>query len=152
MLPPVKMHLLFLILKSLIQYLFSTVFACKWYQVYAHFSPDSNEMTFSLEKALLWIEDKYFGLKQQFEVKICLNDGFVSYKHAVFTLQNINVPIFWTMKGSYFGFGTTGWHACRVKKHFHCRVMCIYFYLTCWTTPKRFAQLYIFPNPSFVWR
>ncbi len=26
------------------------------------------------------------------------------------------------------------------------------FYLICSTTPKRFAQRFIFPNPSFAWR
>ncbi len=26
------------------------------------------------------------------------------------------------------------------QKHFHCLIICIYFYLTCATTPKRFAQ------------
>ncbi len=36
------------------------------------------------------------------------------------------------------------------KKHFHF-LICIYFYLICSTTPKRFAQQFIFPNPSFAW-
>ncbi len=50
------------------------------------------------------------------------------------------------MKGSYFGFGspnnrlTSG----KVKKHFHCLIMCIYFYLTCSTTLKRFTRWLIF--------
>ncbi len=43
---------------------------------------------------------------------------------------------------------TTGWHACKVKKHFYCLLICIYVYLICSTTPKSF----IFPNPSFAWR
>ncbi len=47
---------------------------------------------------------------------------------------------------------TTGWHTCKVKEHFHCLIICIYFYLTCSTTPKLFAQRLIFPNPSFAWR
>ncbi len=29
--------------------------------------------------------------------------------------------------------------------------MHLYFYLICSTTPKRFAQLIVFPNPSFAW-
>ncbi len=28
----------------------------------------------------------------------------------------------------------------RSKKHFHCLIICIYFYLTCSTTPKRFSS------------
>ncbi len=42
---------------------------------------------------------------------------------------------------------TTGWHACKVKKHFHCLIICIYFDLNCSTTPKRFAQQLIFQTP-----
>ncbi len=34
----------------------------------------------------------------------------------------------------------------------HFLIKCIYFYLICSTTPKRFTQRFIFPNPSFVWR
>ncbi len=34
--------------------------------------------------------------------------------------------ILWFMKSP-----TTGWHACKVKKHFHCLIICIYFYLIC---------------------
>ncbi len=45
---------------------------------------------------------------------------------------------------------TSGWHACMVKKLFLCLIMCIYFFLTCSTTPKRFAQRWIFPNQSFA--
>ncbi len=44
---------------------------------------------------------------------------------------------------------TTGWHACKVKKHF--LIICIYFYLIRSTTPKRFDQRFIFPNNSFVY-
>ncbi len=43
------------------------VFACK--QCHAYFSPNSDEMTFLLEKAILWVEDVYFSQKQWFEVK-----------------------------------------------------------------------------------
>ncbi len=35
---------------------------------------------------------------------------------------------------------TTGWHACKVKKHLHFLIICIYFYLICSTTRKRFSQ------------
>ncbi len=49
----------------------------------AYFAPDSDNMTFSLEKALLWIEDSYFSRK--FEVEKRLNDVFVSYKQKFFT-------------------------------------------------------------------
>ncbi len=42
---------------------------------------------------------------------------------------------------------TTGWDACKVKKLLHCLIICIYFYLTCTTTPKQLAQQFIFPKP-----
>ncbi len=38
-------------------YLFGAVLACKQCVVKAYFSPDSDEMTFSLEEVLLWIMD-----------------------------------------------------------------------------------------------
>ncbi len=57
----------------------------------------------------------------------------------------VKVPLLRVMKGSYFG-------ACKVKKHFHCLIICIYFDLICSMTPKLFAQWFIFPNPSFAWR
>ncbi len=44
----------------------------------------------------------------------------------------------------------TGWYACKVKKRF--LIICIYLYLICTMTPKRFAQWFIFPNPTFAWR
>ncbi len=47
-----------------------TDFACKWCLICAYFSPDSDKMNFSLEKAVLWIDDSYFSRKQLFEVKI----------------------------------------------------------------------------------
>ncbi len=37
--------------------------------IYAYFSPDSDKTAFSLDKAILWIEDSYFSQNQQFEVK-----------------------------------------------------------------------------------
>ncbi len=30
---------------------------------------------------------------------------------------------------------TKGWHACKIKKHFHCLIICIYFYFTFLTLP-----------------
>ncbi len=42
--------------------------------------------------------------------------------------MNNEMFIFWFWESP-----ATGWHACKVKKHFHSRVMCIYFDLTCWT-------------------
>ncbi len=42
---------------------------------------------------------------------------------------------------------TTGWHACNIKKHFNFLIICIYFYLICSTTPKWFAQQFIFQTP-----
>ncbi len=59
---------------------------------------------------------------------------------VIFTFK---VPLLWVMKG---------WHACKVKKHFHFLIICISFYLICSTTSKWFAQRFIFPNPSFGWR
>ncbi len=38
-----------------------------------------------------------------------------------------------------------------MQGHFHCLIMCIYFYLICSTTLRRFAQRLIFPNPSIAW-
>ncbi len=39
----------------------------------------------------------------------------------------------------------------RCQKYIHCLIICIYYYFTCSTTTKRFAQQYIFHNPSFAW-
>lgn len=39
---------------------------------------------FSLEKAILWTEDSYFGRKQWFEVKKHVYDGLVSFKLTAF--------------------------------------------------------------------
>ncbi len=38
------------------------------------------------------------------------------------------------------------------QKHFYCFIICIYFYLICSTTPKRFTQRFIFPSSSSSWR
>ncbi len=50
-------------------YFFRTVLAHKQCLFCAYFSPDSDETTFSLEKATLWIEISYFSQKIQFKVK-----------------------------------------------------------------------------------
>ncbi len=67
----------------------------------------------------------------------------------------LKVPLLWVMKGSYFGFGSpqqqVDMHSSS-KKHFHILIICISFYLICSTTPKRFVQRFIFPNPSCAWR
>ncbi len=46
-------------------YLFKAGFSCKRCWICADFSPDSDQITFSLEKTVLWIDDLYFsnGLK-----------------------------------------------------------------------------------------
>ncbi len=48
--------------------LFCTVLACKRCLICADFSPDSDQTTFSLEGALLWIMDSHFIRKQRVEV------------------------------------------------------------------------------------
>ncbi len=45
------------------------VLARKQYLICADLSPDSYQMTFTLEEALLWIIDSYVGQKQQLEDK-----------------------------------------------------------------------------------
>ncbi len=52
-------------------YLFWTVSMCKQCLICVYFSPDWNEMTFPLEKAMLLIEEAVYN-------------GFVYYKHAAF--------------------------------------------------------------------
>ncbi len=54
----------------------------------AYFSPDSDETTFSLETAILWIEDSYFSRRQQFEVKNIWMDLFF-LNMQLFTSQYI---------------------------------------------------------------
>ncbi len=49
--------------------LFWNAFACKRCLICVYFSPDSDETTFSLKKAILWIEDSHFSWKQWIEVK-----------------------------------------------------------------------------------
>ncbi len=60
-------------------YLFRAVLACKRCLICADFSPDSDQTTFSLEVALLWIMDSYFGQKSHFEVKnVLMMDLFLT--------------------------------------------------------------------------
>ncbi len=56
-----------------------TVFACKHCLIGEYFSPDSDKLTFSLEKAVFWMENSYFSQKQQFEVKnVLMIDLFIT--------------------------------------------------------------------------
>ncbi len=61
-----------------------TVFAYKQFLICAYFSPGSDEMTFSLEKAILWMEDLHF-----FEV-IILKMALLLTNTQLFTSQNVN--------------------------------------------------------------
>ncbi len=54
-------------------YLFRAVLSCKRCLICADFSPDSDQTTFSLEEALLWIMDSYFSLKTYEKVLKGLN-------------------------------------------------------------------------------
>ncbi len=64
-------------------------FACKCL-ICAYFSPDSDEATFSLEKAVLWIEDSYFAGSN---IKnVLLMDLFLT-NTQLFTSQDVN---WWT--------------------------------------------------------
>ncbi len=61
---------------------FRTVFTCKQYLIFAYSSPDSDEITFLSEKAILWIQDSYFCQKQWLIIHI--SNVFFYYKHAAF--------------------------------------------------------------------
>ncbi len=65
--------------------------------------------------------------------------------NAASACQVIDRFIFWFWESP-----TTGWHL-PGQKHLHFLIIWFIFYLICSTTAKWFAQLYIFPNPSFVW-
>ncbi len=59
------------------------------------------------------------------------------------------MPLSWVIKKIIFWFWespTTGWHACKVKKHFHCLIICIYFYLAQLLTNDSFKD-YFFQIP-----
>ncbi len=53
---------------------------------------DNNRWTFSLEEALLWIMDSYFGRKLRVEVKKILMDLFLNNTH-ILSSQDVN---WWT--------------------------------------------------------
>ncbi len=78
---------------------------------------------------------------------------YVIYARCLYCVTWNKVPLLWVMIGSYFGFGIPNNRTCmQGQKHFHFLIICIYFYLICSTTPKRFTQWFIFPNPSSSWR
>ncbi len=72
----------------------------------AYFCPDSDEITFSLEKAILWIEDSYFSRKQWFKFTDILMMDFVSYNTTSFTSADINwwIGVVWTTCGVLWWF------------------------------------------------
>ncbi len=58
---------------------FWTDFTSERSLICGYFSLDSDEMTFSLEKAILWIEDSHFSQKQRFKVKrVLMMDLFIT--------------------------------------------------------------------------
>ncbi len=60
---------MFVINKSIIKTFLLQTGTSGWCLICAYLSPDSDKISFSLEKTILWIEDSSFGQKQQFEVK-----------------------------------------------------------------------------------
>ncbi len=49
------------------------------------------------------------------------------YKWKQSKFQNrFKVPLLWVMKGLSWESPTTGWLACKVKKHFHCLIICMF--------------------------
>ncbi len=56
---------------------------------------DNRGWIFSLEEALLWIMESYFGQKQQFKVKIPEVDGFVYYKRSFWLLKMLIDGLGW---------------------------------------------------------
>ncbi len=53
------------LIKNICLEMFWTIFAYKKCLICAYFSPDSDEITFSLEKAILWMGD-FFSQKKWF--------------------------------------------------------------------------------------
>ncbi len=45
---------------------------------------------------------------------------------------------------------TIGWHACKVKKHFHCLKICIYFFLFCSQLPNGSFNDSFFQTPPLL--
>ena len=79
--------------QNLDTYLFRAVLACKRCLTCAYFSPDSDQTTFTLEEALLWIMESYFSQKQQLKVKnVLIMDLLLTITH-LFTSHDIN---WWT--------------------------------------------------------
>ncbi len=81
--------------------LFWTVLTCKckWYLIYAYFSPDSEETAFSLEEAILWT----FSWKQWLSIEImdlCLTNTqlFTSQDNNWWTVVvYITCPLMWCL-------------------------------------------------------
>ncbi len=69
---------------------FCTVFACKQCLICAYFSPDSDKITFSLNKAILWIVDLYFSQKHWSEVKIHFKMHLFLTNMQIFISQDVN--------------------------------------------------------------
>ncbi len=67
--------------------LFWTVFNSNWCLICAHFSPNSDKITFSLEKAILRIEDMYFS--SGFQTKNVLIVLFIT-NMQLFSSQDVN--------------------------------------------------------------
>ncbi len=94
MLPPVKKSIsCCLSHQNPPTYLLRAVLACKRCLLCADFSPDSDEMTYSLEKTMLCIEDSYFSWKQWFEVKNILMMNLLLTNTQILASQDVN---WWT--------------------------------------------------------
>ncbi len=70
--------------------IFVTGFTCKRCLVCAYFSPDSDKAFFTLEEAILCLEDSYFTQTQQFEVKNILIMNLFITNMQLFSSQNVN--------------------------------------------------------------
>ncbi len=76
--------------QNLATYLFRAVLA--WSLICADFSPDSDQNTFSLEEASLWIMNLYFKLK-------FLKDGFVLQTRSFWLLKTLTDGLVWITCG-----------------------------------------------------
>ncbi len=65
--------------------LFWAVLAYNWCLIFAYFSPDSDEITFPLEKVILWIEDSYHN---QNDLYCQVYEEFVFMTEATAAQQN----------------------------------------------------------------
>ncbi len=81
--------------------LFWNAFACKRCLICVYFSPDSDETTFSLKKAILWIEDSHFSWKQWIEVKNVLMMNLFNKIYIFFTSQDVTwwIGVVWVTCG-----------------------------------------------------